>query len=68
MPEIEVILVEQPVPSGPFGAKSVGESGLVAVTPAIANAIYEAVGVRIKDMPITPEKVLKALKAKSCVN
>jgi len=65
MPEIEVILVEQPVPSGPFGAKSVGESGLVAIAPAIANAIYNAVGVRVTDLPITPEKILKALKTNS---
>ena len=62
IPEIEVIIVEQPVPSGPFGAKSVGESGLIAIAPAIANAIYDAIGVRIKELPITPEKVLKALK------
>jgi len=64
IPEIEVILVEQPVPSGPFGAKSVGESGMVAIAPAIANAIYDAVGVRVKELPMTPEKILKALKAK----
>ncbi len=64
IPETEVILVEQPVPSGPFGAKSVGEAGINAVAPAIANAIYDAVGVRIKDLPITPEKVLKALQQK----
>jgi len=65
MPDTEVILVEQPVPSGPFGAKSVGESSMVATAPAIANAVYDAVGVRIKDLPITPEKVLQGLKAKS---
>jgi xanthine dehydrogenase molybdenum-binding subunit len=64
MPDIEVVLVEQPVPSGPFGAKSVGESSMVAIAPAIANAIYDAVGIRIKDLPITPEKILKALGAK----
>lgn len=64
IPEIEVILVEQPVASGPFGAKSVGESGMILVAPIIANAIYNAVGVRITELPMTPEKVLKALKAK----
>jgi xanthine dehydrogenase molybdenum-binding subunit len=63
-PEIEVILVERPVPSGPFGAKGVGEAGGVGMAAAIANAIYNAVGVRIKELPITPEKILKALKAK----
>jgi xanthine dehydrogenase molybdenum-binding subunit len=47
--------------AGPFGAKGVGEPGLVPTAPAIANAIYDAVGVRIRDLPITPEKVLAAL-------
>ncbi len=66
MPELEVILYEEePVSSGPFGAKGVGENPNIAVPPAIANAIYNAVGVRIKDMPITPEKILEVLKAKS---
>jgi CO/xanthine dehydrogenase Mo-binding subunit len=57
--------VEQPVASGPFGAKSVGESGMILVAPSIANAIYNAVGVRMTELPMTPERVLKALKAKS---
>ena len=56
VPEIEVILVEDPEPRGPFGAKGAGEIGLVPTAPAIANAIYHAVGVRIRDLPITPEK------------
>jgi xanthine dehydrogenase molybdenum-binding subunit len=47
---------------GPFGAKGVAEPGLVPTAPAIANAIYDAVGVRIRDLPITPEKILKELK------
>lgn len=47
---------------GPFGAKGVAESGLVPTAPAIANAIYNAVGIRIRDLPITPEKILAALK------
>ncbi len=64
VPDIEVILVEEPTPSGPFGAKSVGESSLIAIAPAIANAIYDAVGVRITDLPITSEKVLSELKVK----
>ncbi len=64
IPEIEVILVEEGNPTGPFGAKGVGEPGLVNVAPAIANAIYDAVGVRITSLPMTPEKMLKALKAK----
>ena len=64
MPRVETILVESNEPKGPFGAKGVGESALVSIAPAIANAIYNAVGVRIHDLPITPEKVLKALKQK----
>jgi CO/xanthine dehydrogenase Mo-binding subunit len=49
--------------SGPFGAKGVGESGTFAVSPAIANAIHDAVGVRITALPITPEAVYRALRA-----
>jgi xanthine dehydrogenase molybdenum-binding subunit len=62
MPETEVILYEKPVPSGPFGAKGIAQGAMVAVTPSIANAIYDAVGVLIADMPATPEKILGALK------
>jgi CO/xanthine dehydrogenase Mo-binding subunit len=61
---IETILIETEDPEGPFNAKGVGEPGVVPSAPAIANAIYDAVGVRIKDLPITPEKVLAALKKK----
>jgi len=64
LPEIEVIIVEKPVASGPFGARGVGELGANTIAPAIANAIYDAVGVRIKELPITPEKILKALQTK----
>jgi xanthine dehydrogenase molybdenum-binding subunit len=64
MPDLEVILLEQPEPTGPFGAKGVGEPGCVNQAPAIANAIYDAVGVRIWSLPITPEKVLEALERK----
>ncbi|MFQ5762304.1 MAG: xanthine dehydrogenase family protein molybdopterin-binding subunit, partial [Candidatus Bathyarchaeia archaeon] len=64
MPRVDVALVEPIDPTGPFGAKGVGEPALVPTAPAIANAVYNAVGVRIKDMPILPEKVLNALKAK----
>jgi CO/xanthine dehydrogenase Mo-binding subunit len=62
MPEMEVILYEESVPSGPFGAKAVGHSTTIAVTPAIANAIYDAVDVFITNMPATPEKIFKALR------
>ncbi|MFB3886920.1 MAG: xanthine dehydrogenase family protein molybdopterin-binding subunit [Thermodesulfobacteriota bacterium] len=63
-PETVPILVECTHPDGPYGAKGMGETTNVPTPPAIANAIYDAVGVRIKDLPITPEKVLAALKEK----
>lgn len=65
IPLVEAVIVETDEKDGPFGAKGIGEPGLVPTAPAIANAIYDAVGVRIKDLPITPEKVLKALKEKA---
>ncbi len=65
MPEHEAVLVELGDPTGPFGAKSVGESGLFLQAPAIANAIYDAVGVRVREVPMTPEKVLAAIRAKA---
>jgi len=58
-------LIEDPDPNGPFGAKEVGQGPLLPVPPAVANAVYNAVGVRIDEVPITPEKVLKALREKS---
>ncbi|HWJ02946.1 MAG TPA: molybdopterin cofactor-binding domain-containing protein, partial [Verrucomicrobiae bacterium] len=65
MPQIETILVEAACETGPFGAKSVGESGLVATAAAISNAVYNAIGIRFTELPITPEKVLAALQARS---
>jgi CO/xanthine dehydrogenase Mo-binding subunit len=58
---IDPIAVEVPDPNGPFGAKGIGESALIPVAPAIANAIYDAVGVRIKDLPIKAEKIYLGL-------
>lgn len=63
-PEIETIIVEEHEPSGPFGAKGVGEPALIPTAAAIANAVYDAIGVRIYSLPITPEKVLAALAEK----
>jgi len=60
---IDLAFIETDDTFGPFGAKGVAEPGLVPTAPAISNAIYNAVGVRIRDLPITPEKVLKALKS-----
>jgi CO/xanthine dehydrogenase Mo-binding subunit len=64
MPSTNIILVETVDPNGPFGAKSLGELTYVPVAAAIANAIYDAVGVRIKSLPITPEKILDSLEGK----
>jgi 4-hydroxybenzoyl-CoA reductase subunit alpha len=65
MPEIVTELVEHPDPRGPFGAKEVGQGPLLPIMPAVANAVYDAIGVRIDEVPITPEKILKALDAKA---
>jgi 4-hydroxybenzoyl-CoA reductase alpha subunit len=65
MPEIETIIVETDDPAGPFGAKGMAEPACIPTAPAIANAVYDAVGVRIRDLPITPEKVLRALREKT---
>ncbi len=62
--EMEDILIETPVKDGPFGARGTGETSITPPSPAIANAVYDAVGVRIHDLPITPEKVLRALREK----
>jgi len=64
MPPVEPIIVETIDPEGPFGAKGMAEPANNPTAPAIANAVYDAVGVRIKDLPITAEKVLMALKEK----
>ncbi len=65
MPEVITELVEEPDPRGPFGAKEVGQGPLLPMMPALANAVHDAVGVRIDEVPITPEKVLKALEEKA---
>jgi putative selenate reductase molybdopterin-binding subunit len=62
MPQLETILVETYESTGPYGAKSVGEVPINGPAPAIVNAVYDAVGVKIFDLPITTEKVLAALK------
>jgi 4-hydroxybenzoyl-CoA reductase alpha subunit len=65
MCDVKTYLIEDPDPNGPYGAKEVGQGPLLPVPPAVANAVYDAVGVRIDEVPITPEKVLKALKEKA---
>ena len=63
-PDIECIIVESVDPEGPFGAKEAGEGSLAATIPAISNAIYDAVGIRLRESPFTPERILAALRAK----
>ena len=62
IPDIEVILIEEPQLDGPFGAKGMGELPVNPVAPAISNALYDALGIRMKSLPITKEKILKELK------
>jgi len=62
MPEIETIIVESEDSNGPFGAKEVGQGPLLPVIPAFANAVYDAIGVRFDTVPISPEKVLRAMQ------
>ncbi|MCA1578874.1 MAG: molybdopterin-dependent oxidoreductase [Acidobacteria bacterium] len=64
MCDVKTYLIEDPDPNGPYGAKEVGQGPLLPVPPAVANAVYNAVGVRIDEVPITPEKVMRALKDK----
>ncbi len=61
-PDVETILLESGDGAGPFGAKGIGEPSCVSVAPAVANAVCDAVGVRGCDLPLTPEKIVKALK------
>jgi 4-hydroxybenzoyl-CoA reductase subunit alpha len=64
MPPVECIVVESNEPNGPFGAKEVGEGAIMPTIPAILNAVRDAIGVAIQELPLTPERVLMALKAK----
>jgi len=71
MPKIDNITVKSAhtyEPTGPFGAKGIGEAALSSVGSAVANAIYNAIGIRFYELPITPEKVLKALKEREAKN
>ncbi len=61
--ELSAAYVEMPHRDGPFGAKGVGETGIFSPSPAIANALYDATGVMIHEMPLTPERVLRAIRA-----
>ncbi|MDP7572819.1 MAG: molybdopterin-dependent oxidoreductase [Myxococcota bacterium] len=62
MPSLVPMVVEEPHPDGPYGAKGVGEPGLAPTAAAIANAVYDAIGVQIRSFPFTPERVLRAMQ------
>ena len=64
VPPLEAIIVESNEPHGPYGAKEVGEGAIMPVIPTILNAIYDATGVRIDELPVTPERLLAAMRAK----
>jgi nicotinate dehydrogenase medium molybdopterin subunit len=64
VPEIRAIFVEHPYPWGPYGAKGLGETPIIAVAPAVTAAIHHAAGVRLAEIPATPERVWTALQAK----
>ena len=68
LPEFQAALLERPSADGPFGAKGVGEMTANSPIPAIANAIFDAVGVRIDTLPMTPERVLRAIRAKAGIH
>jgi CO/xanthine dehydrogenase Mo-binding subunit len=61
IPPITSVLIEVPHPEGPYGAKGIGEGPTTGIAAAVANAVEDAIGVRIRDLPITPEKILRAL-------
>jgi len=61
MPEMEVFLIETNDPNGPYGAKEAGQGPLLPIMPAVANAVYDAVGVRVDEVPVLPEKIFKGL-------
>ena len=62
MPQVKAIIVESNEPNGPFGAKEVGEGAIMPTIPAILNAVYDAIGVRIHELPLTPERVYMAIR------
>jgi CO/xanthine dehydrogenase Mo-binding subunit len=64
LPELDNVILENPSADGPYGAKAIGEMANNAQPPAIANAIFDAVGVWVTEMPARPERVLEALRAK----
>ena len=68
MPELKAILVEVPSRFGPFGVKGLGEAAMLPSTPAIVNAISRAIGARLREIPATPERVLRAMRISELAN
>jgi CO/xanthine dehydrogenase Mo-binding subunit len=62
MPKIKPIIVEVPEPLGPFGARGIGEATTIPTAAAVANAVFNAIGVRMKELPMNPERILRRLK------
>jgi CO/xanthine dehydrogenase Mo-binding subunit len=67
LPNIETIIVEVPSPAGPFGARGVGEPPIIPAPAAIANAIHDATGIRLTELPLTSERIALALLARESV-
>jgi 4-hydroxybenzoyl-CoA reductase subunit alpha len=65
MPPLEAIIIESNEPNGPFGAKEVGEGAIMSTIPAILNAIYDATGVMIDELPVTPERLRMGMRKKT---
>jgi hypothetical protein len=63
IPPVESILIEDPSPIGPFGAKGIGEQAVIPTAPAILNAIHDAIGVRVRRLPATPDRIRAAIVA-----
>ena len=63
MPPLRVLLVEEGEPTGPFGAKAVGEIATIPVAPAVVNAVNHALGTRLTDLPLLPDRIVAALQA-----
>jgi 4-hydroxybenzoyl-CoA reductase subunit alpha len=68
MPNIDCIIIESNEPNGPFGAKEVGEGAIMPTIPAILNAVYDAIGERLHELPLTPERVFMAVKRRGVSN
>jgi 4-hydroxybenzoyl-CoA reductase subunit alpha len=64
MPELKTLIIESGEPNGPYGAKEVGEGGIMPTIPAILNALYDATGVQLDELPATPERILMEIKKK----